>query len=55
MKKTKLNIRFHNPNTEEETTQYIAKVFVEVGVQRLKKEIESAVKKKEYGEIEKIV
>ena len=25
MKKTKLNIRFHNPNTEEETVQYIAK------------------------------
>ena len=40
LKKTKLNIRFHNPNTEEETIQYIAKIFVEVGVQRLEREVE---------------
>lgn len=55
MKKTKLNIRFHNPNTEEETIQYIAKIFVEIGVQRLEKEIENTVKKKKYKEIENIV
>ena len=53
MKKTKLNIRFHNPNTEEETVQYIAKIFV--AVQRLEKEVESAIQKKEYEEVMKIV
>ena len=41
MKKTKLNIRFHNPNTEKETIQYIAKIFIAVGVQRLEKEVEN--------------
>ena len=55
MKKTKLNIRFHNPNTEEETVQYIAKIFVAEGVQRLEKEVESAIQKKEYEEVMKIV
>ena len=54
MKKTKLNIRFHNPNTEEETIQYIAKIFVAVGVQRLEKEVESTIKKKEHETIESI-
>lgn len=28
--KTKLNFRFYNPNTEEETTDYIARIFIEV-------------------------
>ena len=41
MKKTKLNIRFHNPNTEKETIQYIANIFIAVGVQRLEKEVEN--------------
>lgn len=28
--KTKLHFRFHNPNSAEETANYIAKVFIEV-------------------------
>ena len=55
MKKTKLNIRFHNPNTEKETIQYIAKIFIAVGVQRLEKEVENTTKKKEHETIESIV
>lgn len=54
MKKTKLNIRFHNPNTEEETIQYIAKIFVGVGVQRLEREIENTIQKKEHKAMEKV-
>ena len=54
MKKTKLNIRFHNPNTEEETIQYIAKIFVEVGVQRLEIEVEHIVQNTEMKVIETI-
>lgn len=30
MKKTKLNICFYNPNTREETADYIAKIFITV-------------------------
>lgn len=44
MKRTKLNIRIHNPNTEEETIRYITNIFVEVGVRKLEKEVEKAVK-----------
>ena len=43
MKKTKLNIRIHNPNTEEETVQYITQIFIEVGVRKLEKEVEKAI------------
>ena len=55
MKKTKLNIRFHNANTEEETFQYLAKIFIAVGVKRLEKEVENTIKKKEHETIESIV
>lgn len=30
MTKTKLNFRFHNPNTAEETAEYLAAIFFEV-------------------------
>ena len=29
MKRSKLNYRFHNPNTAEVTARYIAKIFIE--------------------------
>ena len=29
MSKKKLSIRFHNPNTEDETHRYIAQIFLE--------------------------
>lgn len=34
-KNSKLNIRFHNPNTIELTADYMAKVFIEVNKARL--------------------
>lgn len=30
-----LKIRFHNPNTEEETAKYILQIFAEVGMVKL--------------------
>lgn len=30
MAKSKLNYRFHNPNTPEETVKYISKIFMDV-------------------------
>ncbi len=35
MAKTKLNFRFHNPNTAEEIVGYIAKIFLEVNKTKL--------------------
>lgn len=35
LKKTKLNFRFHNPNTEEDTRRYIIKLFLESGQNKL--------------------
>lgn len=36
-KKTKLNFRFHNPNTVEETIDYIEKIFIEVNKTKMDK------------------
>lgn len=36
-KKTKLNFRFHNPNTVEETIDYIEKIFIEVNKAKMDK------------------
>lgn len=35
MTKTKLNFRFHNPNTAEETAEYIAQIFLIVNQVKL--------------------
>ena len=43
LKRTKLNIRIHNPNTEDETVRYITRIFVEVGVHKLEKAVKEAV------------
>lgn len=39
----KLNIRFHNPNTEEETAEMLLKIFVEVNIPKLEKELKKSV------------
>ena len=54
MKRTKLNIRIHNPNTDEETIQYIAGIFVDVGVRKLKEEVENVVKETDYSKVHEI-
>lgn len=33
--KSKLNIRFHNPNTHEATADYIVKIFMEVNQKKI--------------------
>ena len=37
MKKRKLNYRFHNPNTVEETIDVLYKVFIEVNTEKVEK------------------
>ena len=39
MKKSVLNYRFHNPNTTEETANFIIKIFIEAGTPLLEKVI----------------
>ena len=42
MAKTKLNYRFHNPNSVEATADYILKVFIEANGGKVEKAIQEA-------------
>ncbi|MGN0142106.1 MAG: hypothetical protein ACI4AD_07745 [Roseburia sp.] len=53
MKKRKLNYRFHNPNTREETADYIAKLFVEVNKNKIERVLQEEADKIEKEENEK--
>lgn len=44
MKERKLNYRFHNPNDERETIDYILSVFMEVNTERLDEIVKESVK-----------
>lgn len=46
MRKTKLNYRFHNPNSLAETTDYILKIFLEVNEKKVEAAIKKAVEEK---------
>lgn len=39
-KKTKLNYRFHNPNTPEVTANYILKILIEVNQKKIDRILE---------------
>ena len=43
LKRGKLNIRIHNPNTEEETVRFVTRIFVDVGVQKLEQEVKKEI------------
>ena len=49
MKRGELNIRIHNPNTEEETIRVVTRIFVDVGVQKLEQEVKKEAQKKDYS------
>lgn len=53
MKKRKLNYRFHNPNSREETADYIAKLFVEVNKDKVERVLQKEANKIENEETEK--
>lgn len=42
MKNRKLNYRFHNPNTVEETADYILKVFIKANERKVEEAIRTA-------------
>lgn len=41
-KKTKLNYRFHNPNTAAVTADYILKIFLEADTAKVEKALQAA-------------
>lgn len=45
MKKRKLNYRFHNPNTAEETANLLYKVFIEVNKEKVEKAVREDLEK----------
>ena len=58
MKQRKLNYRFHNPNSAEDTAEFLCKLLIEANVGKVERAIEEAaskcVEKSEYiAELEK--
>lgn len=45
MKKNKLNYRFHNPNPDSQTANYILKVFLEADRQKVENAVQQAAQK----------
>lgn len=42
LKRTKLNYRFHNPNSAEDTADFLCKFLVEVNARKVERVIEEA-------------
>ena len=42
LKRTKLNYRFHNPNSAEDTADFLCKFLVEVNARKVERAIEDA-------------
>ena len=58
MKQRKLNYRFHNPNSAEDTAEFLCKILIEANAGKLERAIEEAAsrcaEKSEYiAELEK--
>lgn len=54
-KKSKLNIRFHNPNTIEATADYITAVFIEVNQKKVEEVLrKEALKMAQAKELQKM-
>ena len=49
MKKKELNYRFHNPNTVEETADFLLKIFIEANAGKVERAIREAAER-EYQE-----
>lgn len=51
--KTKLNFRFHNPNTAEATADYILKIFIEANQPKIEELLRAEALKNENKDITK--
>lgn len=54
MKKRKLNYCFHNPNTVEETADYLLKILIEANKGKVEKAVQAVVIEKTDGERSKL-
>ena len=50
LKRTKLNYRFHNPNSAEETADFLCKLLIEANVGKVERAIEEAALYPESGD-----
>lgn len=50
-KKTKLNVRFHNPNTPEVTADYITRVLVAANQKKIEDIMKERAHKEEYDKV----
>ena len=50
MKRTKLNYRFHNPNSAEDTADFLCKLLIEVNAGKVERAIKDATLYVESGD-----
>ncbi len=50
MKRMKLNYRFHNPNSAEDTADFLCKILIEVNAGKVERAIEKTVLYAESGD-----
>lgn len=50
MKKTKLNDRFHNPNSAEDIAELLYKLMIEVNIEKVERAIRDAMNDNEESE-----
>ena len=50
MKRTKLNYRFHNPNSAEDSADFLCKLLIEVNAGKVERAIEDAALYVESGD-----
>lgn len=51
LKERKLNYRFHNPNSAEDTADFLCKLLIEVNADKVGRAIEEATKEADINEV----
>lgn len=51
LKERKLNYRFHNPNSAEDTADFLCKLLIEVNADKVERAIEEAAKEADINDV----
>ena len=51
LKERRLNYRFHNPNSTEDTADFLCKLLIEVNADKVERAIEEATKEADINEV----
>ena len=51
LKERKLNYRFHNPNSAEDTADFLCKLLIEVNADKVERAIEEAAKEADIKDV----